>query len=482
MKRRLASIFLWLVVLPVSVAFADVRLPAILSDGMVVQRDEPIPIWGWAEPGEQVTVVVAGQTATCAADAHGRWAAELEALVAGGPYTVSIRGRNEVVLSDVLVGDVWLCAGQSNMQRGVNLTEAGRHTISRADRPRMRLVTLDRVTSDEPADDAKLLTSWAPCSPASVESFSAVGYHFGAALQDELDVPIGLINCSWGGTRAEAWTSEPALRADPALGTVFERADRLLASPDIDKQRQHLPAALFNSLIAPLVDFPIAGVVWYQGESNESWPNEYRTLLPTLIADWRAQWGKPELPFGIVQLTAYRPKQIGPVEESRWAAIREAQWHASQSDSFIGLIVTTDLGDENNIHPGNKRDVGYRLALWALSDVYGRSFFSTGPVLRDVNTKEDQVVLTFDDVGSGLVARGGGGLRGFAVAGADQQFVWARARIDGDTVIVQAESVPEPVAVRYGWADYPIGNLFNANGLPAAPFRSDNWSISEDVR
>ena len=480
MNMRLATIPLF-VLMSVSLVSADVRMPSILSDGMVLQRGRPIPVWGWAEPNESVAVTMADQSASTVADGQGKWSLELGEVPAGGPYVMTIKGRNTLVLSDVLVGDVWLCAGQSNMQRGLNLTEVGSYAIAHADRPRLRLMTLDRVTADQPVDDARLLTPWTPCSSETARAFSAVGYHFGVAIQDELGIPVGLINCSWGGTRAEAWTSEAALRAAPALRSVLDRTDLIRASEDLEKKRQHVAASLFNSLIAPLVRYPLAGVIWYQGESNEPWPNEYRTLLPTLIADWRSQWAQPDLPFGIVQLTAYRRKQTQPVEESRWAMIREAQWQASQDDPRVGIAVTTDIGDENDIHPANKRDVGYRLALWTLTDIYGLPFIAGGPTVRGVTISGDQVELSFNDVGSGLVARGKEGLRGFAVAGANRRFVWAEARIDGDRVIVQAEGVAEPLAVRYGWADYPIGNLYNANGLPAAPFRSDGWPMIEDA-
>ena len=479
MKYRavLASLF---VLLTCSLVSADVRMPTILSDGMVLQRGRPIPVWGWAEPNESVTVAMGGQSQSTVADGNGTWSLELSEMPAGGPYVMTIKGKNTLELSDVLVGDVWLCAGQSNMQRGLNLTEAGRRSIAHADHPRIRLLTLDRVVADEPVEDAKLLTTWTPCDSEAARNFSAVGYHFGVTLQGELDIPVGLINCSWGGTRAEAWTSEQALRGDPALESIFKRASKIRASADLAKQRHHLPASIYNSMIAPLVRYPLAGVIWYQGESNEPWPNEYRALLPTLIADWRSQWGQVDLPFGIVQLAAYRRKQISPAEESKWAVIREVQWLTSEADDYTGMAVTIDIGDENNIHPANKRDVGYRLALWALTDVYAHAFIKSGPTLRSMEITNGQAVLTFDNTGGGLVARGSGELRGFAVAGADQRFVWAEASCDGDRVIVQSEDVPNVLAVRYGWSDNPIGNLFSVNGLPATPFRTDDWPVIED--
>jgi len=481
MARRIVTMGL-LVALTCTFAAADVRLSSVLSSGMVVQRDRPIAVWGEASPGEAVAVTFADRRAMTQADDDGRWSVQLDALTAGGPHAMTVRGNNTLELTDVLVGDVWLCAGQSNMQRTLPLTELGDYAIARATHPRLRLLTLDRVVAERPADDAKVLAPWAACTPESVRSMSAVGYYFGVALQAELDVPIGLVNCSWGGTRAEAWTSEPALRANLDLASVFVRAEVIRASPDLDKQRQHLPAHLYNSLIAPLTRLPIAGVIWYQGESNEPWPNEYLALLPALIADWRAQWNQPDLPFGIVQLTAYRPRQTQPAESSRWAMIRDVQRRVSDAVPRVGLAVITDIGNENDIHPANKRDVGSRLALWALAEVYGKPFVAGGPRLRDANVSDGEVVLTFDQIGDGLVARGGAPLRGFAIAGEDRRFIWAEARIDGGRVIVRADDVPRPVAVRYGWSDYPAGNLFNVNGLPASPFRTDDWPTIEDAR
>ncbi len=481
MKRWMASTIL-LVLLCGPMARADVQLPGILSSNMVLQRNQPIVIWGQADPQQTVTVEMAGQSATVVADQQGRWSLQLDAMEAGGPYVMTVEGNNRIELTNVLVGDVWLCAGQSNMQRSMTLSEAGRDEIAHADRPRIRLLTPDRVPADQPVADVQLVQAWTPCSPQSVSGFSAVAYYFGATLEDELDIPIGLINCSWGGTRAEAWTSEPALRAVPALKTVYDRAGKIQASANLEPQRQHLPARIFNSLIAPLTRHPIAGVIWYQGESNEPWPNEYRTLLPTLIADWRAQWDRPNLPFGIVQLTAYRQPQSKPAEDSRWAMIRQVQLDVSRSVPHTGLAITTDIGDQNNIHPANKRDVGYRLALWALADVYGFPYLAGSPIFRDMSIAGDKVTLTFDQVGGGLVVRGGGELRGFAVAGADRKFVWARAVLDGNRITLSGEGVRKPVAVRYGWADNPRGNLFSVNGLPASPFRTDDWPTCEDAR
>lgn len=480
MIRCTATAALLLVISP-AIAAADVRLPAVIASGMVVQRDQPIVIWGDASPGEVVTVTFADHAATAHADAGGDWSLQLPAMAAGGPHALTVAAGNTLTLTDVLVGDVWLCAGQSNMQRSLSRSEAGQHAIATADRPNLRLLTVDRTTAATPTADVKLTQSWARCTPETVAGFSAVGYHFGAAIQDDLGVPIGLINSSWGGTRAEAWTSEPALRGQSALDSVFARTEKL-RSADLESQRRHLPSHLFNSMIAPLTRMPIAGVIWYQGESNAPWPDEYAALLPTLITDWRTQWDRPALPFGIVQLTAYRREQAQPVEASTWAAVRDVQRRVSEDLPNVGLAIITDLGDAEDIHPANKRGVGQRLALWALAEVYGKPYVAGGPMLSDVSVTGDRVTLTFDQVGDGLVVRGGGELEGFAVAGADRRFVWADAAIDGSRVIVQAPAVGQPVAVRYGWADNPIGNLFNVHGLPASPFRTDDGPTSEATR
>ncbi|MHB9023138.1 MAG: sialate O-acetylesterase [Armatimonadota bacterium] len=633
------------------------RLPAIFADHMVLQQGLPVKVWGWAEAGESVAVTLAGQTARATAGADERWQAELPPLEAGGPFAMTVRGAAEtVVFSDVLVGEVWVCSGQSNMEWPLSMSQRAEEDIPAAEDKNLRLFTVTKAAVMEPADD--VVGSWDVCTPASVAQFSAVGYYFGQRLRQELGVPVGLINTSWGGTPAESWTSAEALMAEPALRPMMERTYRDLEdfpraeaayrdamekwqqqyiprdagnsgfangwadpatsdaawdemglpqmwmSAGLDfngvvwfRRQVEIPAAwagkpvtlrigacdkndstyfnnqfvgsltmddrpdawctprcytvpgefvkaggnliavrvfsnmhgagmtgpamqmsigpsdgsaepvplagpwryrveqnygrvpaepappmpagpnnagtpssLYNGMIVPLIPYGIAGAIWYQGESNADRATEYRTLFSTMIRDWRARWGQGEFPFLFVQLANFMGVNTVPVE-SNWAELREAQLMTLALPN-TGMATIIDIGEMADVHPKNKHDVGNRLALWALADTYGKDVVASGPLCAGLKVEGNAICIHFDYIGGGLVAKDGP-LQGFTIAGADRKFCWADAVIDGDTVVVRSEQVPAPTAVRYAWGDNPVCNLYNAEGLPASPFRTD---------
>lgn len=662
MARRAVWLTLTLLLAPVwtvsARADAAPALPflhPLFANDMVLQRDLPDPIWGWTDPGTKVTVSMNGKTADATAGPDGKWMAKLGPFSAGGPYELTVSGPKEVKLTNVLVGDVWICSGQSNMEMGIGNGKDAQQEIAAADHPLIRLFTVAKHVATEPqklfvekGDENK----WLVCSPQNImvgdwAGFSAAGYFFGRDLQEKLKIPIGLIHTSWGGTVAEAWTSGEALDAMPdfadALRAVrsvvpantsepleqqiakwYARVDpgtgaggadwAATALPDQDwktiklsstwenaegelqklagvvwfrktleipaewigeplklhlghfadrettwvngtligghnaanDQRDYLIPAeltkdgkitiairvlslgghgpigdppqqlkldhgsdaptpltgdwkykvgatlaksggppqppsnnpnqttvLYNGMIAPLIPFAIKGAVWYQGESNADRWMQYRTLLPTMIKDWRSRFGVGEFPFFIVQIAAFMAESDQP-QEAPWPGLREAQALTAQNVGHSGIAIATDIGDAKDIHPKNKQEVGRRLALDAEAIAYGQDVEYAGPTFKEIETKDGQVVLHFTHLGGGLDIKGGGPLKGFAIAGEDKKFVWADAKVDGDTVVVSSPMVPHPVAVRYAWENNPAkANLFNKAGLPAPPFRTD---------
>ncbi|GAB4239926.1 MAG: sialate O-acetylesterase [Acidobacteriota bacterium] len=649
---------------------AAVRLPALFSDHAVLQRDIPIPVWGWADPGEQVRVEFRQQVKTATAGEDGRWSIILDPEPPGGPDTLVVQGANRLAVQDVLVGEVWICSGQSNMEWKVHSVRNAEKEIANADFPAIRMFTVAKKVAEQPQEDCA--GDWQVTSPETVGGFSAVGYFFGRELFRNLGIPVGLIHTSWGGTPAESWTRWETLESDRDLQPILERYRRALAEyPEAKKRYDELvkklqeeqgrlplyhedpgnqgleqgwarpefddsawkemtlpryweleegmnidgavwfrrsveipapwagrelelqlgpiddfdityfngvevgrtgeetpnywshprryrvpgelvkpgraviavrafdhfgnggfagapaemrlfpagenpagavklagpwryrvevaldpnavtgpggqglppepmgpghpysPSGLYNAMIYPLAPYGIRGAVWYQGESNTGRAHQYYKLLTALISDWRELWGLGDFPFGIVQLANYLQIAEEP-QESAWAELRESQALVAKTLPNVGLAVTIDIGEADDIHPRNKQDVGLRLALWALHDVYGRAIPFSGPVYRKAEVQGNEVRISFDHADGGLVARGGP-LQGFAVAGADRVFHWGEARIEGDTVIVHSPAVPHPVAVRYAWADNPVCNLYNGAGLPAVPFRTDFW-------
>ncbi len=641
--RRMAVWGWVLLVLCPAGARGEVRLDRLMGDGMVVQREMPIKIHGWAESGEQVTVTLAGQTSTAQAGQDGRWVVTLEPQKAGGPHVMVIQGENEITINDVLIGDVWLCSGQSNMELPMRrVQDRYPDVIANCTNPQIRHFEVpDRYDFHAPREDLEW-GQWKSADPENIMDFSAVAYFFARELYAKYGVPIGLINCALGGSPAEAWISEEGLTAfpehlatakkfrddafvksiiehdraissawyqqldkldkgqqpgrtswfDPACdvsdwdtmdvpgywadgrlgpvnGVVWFRKEievpaamvgkeaKLLLGRIVDADRtwvngtpvgnvtyqypprryvfgpgvlregtntivvrvvnnsgrggfvedkpyeliaggrtidlrgpwkyklgavmdplpgqtfvQWQPLGLYNGMIAPLIQTPIKGVIWYQGESNTARPSEYRPLMKALIADWRAKWGQGDFPFLFVQLANFMEAKEQP-SESGWAEVREAQLKTLEVPN-TAMAVTIDLGEWNDIHPLNKEDVGKRLALAARKVAYGDdAAVWSGPIYESMQVEGGKAVLSFSHTGSGLICKGDM-LKEFAIAGPDKRFVWAEAKIEGDQVVVWSDKVTEPVAVRYAWADNPAGaNLYNREGLPASPFRTD---------
>lgn len=448
-------------------AQAVVKPNALFSDGAVLQADTRVPVWGTANSGEKVTVKFQGQEVSAIA-ADGKWLVDLEPMKANKtPADMTIEGSNAITVKNILIGEVWICSGQSNMQWSVNRCETPAEVLAASANPQLRLFTVERRGTAEPQYELRRTTTfgfWSDCGPQTLGEFSAVAYHFGRELQKKLDVPVGLISSNLNGTPAEAWTSRDTLLAAPETAILVDK----------DPARPPKSSAQFNAMIKPLSPYAIRGVVWYQGESNAGRAYQYRTLFPAMINDWRATWGQGEFPFIYVQLAPFKAKSPEPIE-SDWAELREAQV-LTLKEPNSAMVVITDVGDEVDIHPKPKAPVGQRLALAARGVAYGEKIEISGPVYAGMNVTGGKIALNFTHVGQGLEAKGGP-LTGFAVAGNDRKFKNAYAEINGDTVVVHSPEIAQPVAVRYGWANYPLVNLWNKDGLPASPFRTDDFPI-----
>lgn len=498
-------IFCFSIILSALVVNADVRLPSIFSDNMVLQQGMRVPVWGWADEGEEVTVKFQGQFVSTRAK-NGKWMVYLNSLKATNePQVFIVDGKNRVKFENVLVGEVFVCSGQSNMEWPMNRAYDPTNDIQNSYNPMIRLYTVPKTKSDKPLEDVK--SAWLECKPINVSWFSAVAYYFGRELQKARNVPVGLIHTSWGGSPAEVWISREVLEKNPAYKKEILEASEVAVAKyqealaaykkqveELKKEGKRpttqaprapwIPSELYNGMIAPIVPFAVKGAIWYQGESNAGRAYQYRSLFQDLIKDWRAKWGQNEFYFFAVQLAPYipgnRPKPDQP-GESDWAELREVQMLAAKQLPGVGVAVITDYGEERDIHPKKKAPVGERLALLARGIAYKeKGLVYSGPIYKKMRIKKDKVILSFDHTGSGLVAKDGGELKGFAICGEDRKWVWANAQISGDKndeVIVWSPSVPKPVAVRYGWADYPEGNLFNKEGLPASPFRTDDFPM-----
>ncbi len=476
---------------------AEVRLPAMFSDNMVLQQGMPVPVWGWANDGEVVTIKFRGQKVTVTAK-NLAWEAMLKPLRAGGPdiFTVSTRD-NTLEFTNVLVGEVWLCSGQSNMEFPLKNSFESDCDIASATNAQIRLFNVPKNRLDSPT--TRIKSAWETLSPGSVQGFSAVAFYFGRDLQQARKVPVGLIGTYWGGTPAESWMDRAALEIRPRFQT--EILDTFAAAmkswrAQMDKFEQEKAAAqkdgtrfekrppwqpwggyeLYNGMVAPLVPYAARGAIWYQGESNAGRAEQYRTLFADMIRCWRRNWNEPDLTFLCVQLAPFKAIKPEP-GESDWAELREAQLLATQVLPKVGMAVITDVGDEKDIHPRKKAPVGARLALAARAIAYEEKIEFSGPLYKSLQVDGNRAVLSFDHVGKGLVARDGE-LKGFAVCGDDRKWVWAHAEIQkNNTVAVSSPEVARPVAVRFGWADFPVVNLWNADGLPATPFRTDDFPM-----
>ena len=654
-SKLLLIVFTLLVATP---TLAKVSLPAIIGDNMVLQQDKKVRIWGWADPKERVNIAFGSQTVGTVADDKGHWETMIGPLKAGDPFEMTISGTNTLTIKNILVGEVWVCSGQSNMEWPLINARNGAETVAQANHPEIRLFTVQKATSDSPLDDVK--GRWVVTSPDNAGQFSAVGYFFGLELNQRLKVPVGLIHTSWGGTPAEAWTSHEMLATTPELKPILDRYQESLKdlpqrqqdfqrrladwihknlyedtgnkgeplgyaapqtntsdwlsmklpqffetaglkmdgsiwfrkeveipaawagkplelslgalddydttyfngtkvggigsetpnsymvqrrytvpaelvkagrnviavrifdsageggfgvgkmavgpvggvdseaiplagswsykieaeltpkSPDWGSRpeepgptNQNSPSVLYNAMLAPITPLTIRGAIWYQGESNAGRAYQYRSLFPLMIRNWRTSWGEGDFPFYFVQLANWQPVKDQP-GESEWAELREAQT-MTLKEPQTGMAVIIDIGDAKDIHPRNKTDVGHRLALWALANTYGQKIEYSGPMFNSVAVEGDKIRVKFKHTAGGLKTSDGGAPKGFAIAGEDHKFVWAEAKIDGDSIVLWSKDVAKPVAVRYAWADNPVCNLFNKIDLPASPFRTDDW-------
>lgn len=501
-RVRLSSVWACLLALAgAPIVHADFQVAPVFSDHMVLQQGQPVPVWGWGDDGERITVQIGSRRATAVVH-NGRWEVRLRPMKAGGPWTLEVRSPSRsVTFTNVLVGEVWLCSGQSNMEWPLERSYQPEADIASATNRLIRFLDVPNVKAEAPT--IRLNARWEVCSPDRARTFSAVAYYFGRALYEARRVPIGLIRSDWGGSPAEAWMSRESLEMRPRyvreiLDPFPEQWRRYQESLEEwrrareEAQREGRefkrnapwppwrPSELYHGMIVPLIPYAIKGVIWYQGESNAGRAEQYRTLFQDLIRNWRRDWGQGDFPFLAVQLAPFMAVRDEP-GESAWAELREAQVLAMRQLPKVGVVVTTDVGDPNDIHPVWKKPVGERLALAARALAYGEKITWSGPLYRSVRFEGSKAIVSFDHVGKGLEARGGP-LKGFAVCGEDRRWLWAEARIVGDEVEVWSPQVPRPVAVRYGWADCPVVNLWNRDGLPASPFRTDDFPLTTAPR
>jgi sialate O-acetylesterase len=482
---------------------AQVKLPALVSDNMVLQQNAKVNLWGWASPNEKINIQLewSGAVIETTANADGNWKIAVDTPGASEKgYTITINANNKIVLNNVLIGEVWICSGQSNMYFPVGKKEGTWKTgvknyqeeVKNASFPNIRLFTVLTNASPKPLDD--VMGSWKTCSPESINTFSAVAYFFGRELYQKLNVPIGLISTSWGGTKAEAWTSQNVLEKDIAFLPILQQdakneklyqekleayylasINQQIASaanapkPELKKPKKEANKTsyvLYNAMLYPLINYTMKGVIWYQGESNSGQANLYRTLFPAMVKNWRDDWKQGDFPFYYVQITPHK---------GQTPDIREAQLLSLKTIPNSGMAVTTDVGDANNIHPIDKQTVGHRLALLARAKTYNENkLVYSGPIYNTMKIKKQKVQLFFDYADSGL-KKEGETLKEFEIAGEDQIFYPADAKIDGKTIVVSSSKVKNPAAVRFAWKAVPEPNLFNNENLPASPFRTDDW-------
>jgi len=462
MMRRASERIVVLLILAVAVstsARADVKLPSVLNSHMVLQRDMPVPVWGWAEAGEEVTVTFAGQTKTAKADDAGNWKVTLDKLEASAePRSLTVKGKNEITLEDILVGEVWIGSGQSNMERWISASKDASKEIAEAKHPNIRLLLVPHVVSPEPQKDVK--AKWAACSPETIPKFSAVTYFFGREIHQELKVPVGLIATSRTMTRIEPWMPEAPDPVKPPWAPI--------------KGDHQNPCVLYNGMVHPLIPFAFRGALWYQGESNVLQKDgmEYLDKQKALIEGWRKAWGQGDFPFYFVQLAPlgrwYEPGQLPAFWEAQTATL-------AVPNTGMAVIHDTVGGAINNIHPPDKQTVGKRLSLWALAKVHGKDITYSGPLYKKTTIEGGKIRLSFDHVGGGLMASDSKPLTHFTIAGEDKKFVPAQAEVDGGEIVVSAEGVAAPKAVRFAWEKSARPNLANKEGLPASPFRTDKW-------
>ncbi len=446
-------------------AQAEIWLPSILSDNMVLQQNSEATIWGWTtEVSEKITVSGSWNNEKVTVEAYqGIWSLKLPTPKAGGPYVLTIEGHEKIILNNILIGEVWLCSGQSNMEWTplLGLDNADQE-IANASYPNIRFFSVPKHTSKYPQDDS--FGAWKESTPETMKTFSSVGYFFGRKLHKDLNVPVGLINSSWGGTNVEVWIPKEAIAHHTGL---LQSMDRIKEQP----WWPHDEALAYNAMIHPLVNFNIAGTIWYQGESNRMNAGFYHEAFSTMIASWRKKWQK-EFPFYFVEIAPFNYNSKTNIEA---ALVREAQLKTMQTITNSGMVVTNDIGNLKNIHPTNKQEVGRRLALWALSKTYGvKDLAFSGPIYKSMEIKKNKVTVSFDFAENGLHVKGKE-LKEFFIAGEDKQFHPAKAKIKGNKIELTSKQVKHPVAVRFAFTETALPNLYNSDGLPAAAFRTDRW-------
>ena len=492
--------------------FAEVKLASLFTDNMVLQRNKTINIWGTADKGEKIIVRFNSRIENTVADGNGKWKVKMPSMEAGGPYDLVVESTNQIVLKNILVGEVWICSGQSNMEFSLKKSENGKEEIIKANYPQMRFFIVKLKVAETPQENCD--GKWEICSPKTVPNFSAVAYYFGKNLFDSLNIPIGLIQTTWGGTSAEAWTSRETLESDEEFKTILTSWDKkmlrystdlefyemnkvnLLSKWKIDSVAaikngfapprkpnypegpgtRNTPSGLYNGMVYPLAPFTFQGVIWYQGEANVSRAFQYRKLFPAMINDWRRLWNQDDFPFYFVQLPNFT--RSPEPSKSGWPEIREAQL-MTLSVPNTGMVVTIDIGDAVDLHPKNKKDVGYRLSLIALDNVYDNDeIFFSGPIYDSFKISGSKIIVKFKHTANGLISKNSRELKGFVIAGSDDVYLPAKAIIINDEIIVWNERIDNPLNVRYAWADNPDANLYNSALLPASPFRTDSQYAS----
>jgi len=492
-----------------TVCHAELKLPSVFTDHMVIQQKMENPVWGWDTPNTKVTVTIGAKSLESVASKDGRWEVKLPAMDASyDAKKISIKGTSEKVIQDVLIGEVWVCSGQSNMQWPMRQTWRGEVELMAADLPGVRLLTIPIKGTQEPQYLVK--GEWAKCTPQSAKEFSAVGYHYGRYLHEILDVPVGLIDNAWGGSAAEAWVKRESIESNPGfvkLMNQWKKKESYNMSPEAEtkwkkaatkwdqenpnpKSRwsrprspesiltgRNRPGNIWSGMVEPILGYGIKGVIWYQGESNASRAQKYAELFPFLITDWRKNQGQGNFPFYWVQLADFRWQDPNP-QDSAWAELRESQTKTLSLPN-TGQAVIIDLGEGNDIHPRDKSGVAQRLVRWALTNDYGKDIEAQSPTYKTHSISESEVTLTFDHVGNGLRLVDSDNLQGFAICGADKKWFWAKGKITNkDTIKISADQVKAPIAVRYAWADNPLCNVHSKNGLPLTPFRTDDFPLT----
>ncbi len=468
MKSKFSLIFFICFVFVQAKTFAQLRLPAVIASNMVLQQNDSVALWGWAGPGEKIFVTTGwdNRRDSVVTSNGAKWKLKVKTPVAGGPFTINLAGRNKTIaLQNVMIGEVWVCSGQSNMEWSYNNGEKDTRTeLATAATNNIHFFHIPKTTADAPQDDTR--GEWVVCDSNTLKSFSAVGYFFGKKLQQQLNVPVGLINTSWGGTPAEVWTPEELVANDAVLKTASDKLKPSQGWPN-------LPGLTYNAMIAPLISYNIAGAIWYQGESNSTTNDTYNRLFTAMINAWRVAW-KKDFPFYYVQIA---PNKYG--NNNIGALLQEAQTKTMAYPN-VGMVVITDLIDSvTNIHPSHKREVGNRLANWALAETYHRSGINyKSPQYKSVVVKKGSMALSFDNAPNGMMIKEKAAT-GFYISGANENWLPAEGKIEKGQLIIWNKTIKEPVYIRYGFGNTLVGNVFSAEGLPVIPFRTDTWPVDQ---